>query len=135
MPITNPKAEPAAYLLFRGEGNRRTQAGPVGSASFLRGTVLHSRPNRCTLEAMMLAGTPVRDADVLELARLLRDAGFDDVAGRLEDAYDVETKVLALTIDNREAIVRALDDPPAGLTELRGVLLREHEWRVREGLA
>jgi hypothetical protein len=28
----------------------------------------------------------------------------------------------------------ALDDPPDGLEELRGVLLREHEWRVREGL-
>ena len=41
-------------------------------------------------EAMMLAGIPVRDADVLELARLLREAG--------------------------------------------GVLLQEHEWRIREGL-
>ena len=29
---------------------------------------------------------------------------------------------------------RALDDPPLGLAELRGLLLREHEWRVREGL-
>jgi hypothetical protein len=42
--------------------------------------------------------------------------------------------VLALTIDDREAILRALDDPPDSLAELRGVLLREHEWRVREGL-
>ena len=25
-------------------------------------------------------------------------------------------------------------DPPAGLEELRGVLLREHAWRQREGL-
>ena len=33
-----------------------------------------------------------------------------------------------------EAILRALDDPPAGLAELRGVLLREHEWRKRVGL-
>jgi hypothetical protein len=84
---------------------------------------------------MMLAGIPVRDADVLELARLLRDAGFDEVAERLETAYDREAKVLALTIADREAILRALDDPPDGLAELRGVLLREHEWRVRTGLA
>ena len=78
----------------------------------------------------MLAGIRVRDQDVLELARLLRDPGFDDVAAKLENGYDRETKVLALTIDDRER----LDDPPDGLAELRGVLLREHEWRVREGL-
>jgi hypothetical protein len=40
----------------------------------------------------------------------------------------------ALTIAEREQILRALDHPPDGLTELRAVLLREHEWRVREGL-
>ena len=83
---------------------------------------------------MMLAGTPVRDRDVLELAGLLRDASFDDVAERLENAYDVECKVLALTVPDREAIIRALNDPPDGLAELRGVLLREHAWRKREGL-
>jgi hypothetical protein len=27
-----------------------------------------------------------------------------------------------------------LDDCPDGLAELRGVLLREHAWRQREGL-
>jgi len=83
---------------------------------------------------MMLAGIPVADKDVLELARLLREVEFDEVAVRLEGAWDAETKVLALTIEDRERILRALDDPPAGLAELRGVLLLEHEWRVREGL-
>jgi len=82
----------------------------------------------------MLAGTPVADKDVLELARLLRSAGFEDVGERLEGAWDAETKVLALTIKDRERILRALDDPPAGLAELRGVLLREHTWRVENGL-
>ena len=82
---------------------------------------------------MMLAGIPVRDQDVLELAGNLRDAGFDDVGERLEDAY-AETKVLALTIADREATLRTLDDPPQGVAELRGVLVREHEWRAREGL-
>jgi hypothetical protein len=72
----------------------------------------------------MLAGLPVQDADVLELARLLREVGFEDTAGRLEDAYDREAKVLALTIAEREQILRALDDPPDGLAELRGVLRR-----------
>ena len=39
-----------------------------------------------------------------------------------------------MTVPEREEILRALDDPPTGLAELRGVLLVEHEWRVREGL-
>ena len=53
---------------------------------------------------------------------------------RLKGAWDAETKVLALTIEDRERILRALDDPPEGLAELRGVPIREHTWRVREGL-
>jgi hypothetical protein len=53
---------------------------------------------------------------------------------RLEHASKVETKVLALTIPEREAILRALEECPDGLAELRGALVREREWRVREGL-
>jgi hypothetical protein len=49
------------------------------------------------------------------------------------DAALVEA-VIALSIADRERILRLLDDPSAGLPELRGVLLREHEWRVRERL-
>ena len=51
----------------------------------------------------------------------------------LQNAVERET-VLALSIDDRERILRALDDPPDGLAELRAVVLRQHEWRVREGL-
>jgi hypothetical protein len=43
--------------------------------------------------------------------------------------------VVALTIEDRQRILRALERGfPDGLAELRGVLLREHEGRVREGL-
>ena len=83
---------------------------------------------------MQLAGLPVSDRDILELARLAREADFNYLAEKLETAYDRETRVLALTIDEREMIIRSLDDPPESLAELRGVLVREHEWRVREGL-
>lgn len=83
---------------------------------------------------MQLAGIPVADRDVLELARLLREAGFDATAERLQDNYDSETRVLALTILEREMILRALEDPPDGLAELRAILLLEHEGRVRDGL-
>ena len=78
-----------------------------------------------------LAGVAIRDELVLELARLVDD---DELASRLETAYGRMTKVLALTIAARELIIRALDDPPARLEELRAVLLREHVGRVRDGL-
>ena len=80
---------------------------------------------------MHLAGVPLRDELVLELARLVDD---DDLGSRLETAYGRMTKVLALTIPERETIIRALDDPPPGFEELRAVLLREHVGRVRDGL-
>ena len=66
-----------------------------------------------------------------QLARLVDD---DDLGSRLWTAYGRMTKVLALTIAERETIIRALDDPPPGLEELRAVLLREHVGRVRDGL-
>jgi hypothetical protein len=75
--------------------------------------------------------SPSRDELVLELARLVDDP---DLAGRLEDAFGRMVRVFALTIRDRETIIHALDDAPAGLEELRGLLLREHVWRKREGL-
>lgn len=70
---------------------------------------------------MMLAGIAVRDALILELARLVDDNALAD---KLEDCYRREVKVLTLDITERETIIRALEDPPAGLEELRGVLLQ-----------
>ena len=80
---------------------------------------------------MMLAGLNVPDDDVRELARLVDEP----TATMLRNGIDRETVVLALTIDDRERILRALDDRQTdALAELRGVLLTEHEWRRREGL-
>jgi hypothetical protein len=80
---------------------------------------------------MFLAGYPVPPTDVLELARLVNDP---DLADRLERAYGDNIRALALDIAERETIIRALEDPPAGLEELRAVLLQEHTLRRREGL-
>ena len=82
---------------------------------------------------MMLAGLEVRDADVLALARQLRHSGFAETAERLERAYDRETRVLALTLDERDEILRALDEAPVGLATLRGQLLRDRERWVQHG--
>ena len=83
----------------------------------------------------MLAGVPVPEAAVLELARLARGASFDGTAERLEDAWHLETKVLALTVGEREEILRALEESPDGFAELRGALVRDREWRQRIGLS
>jgi hypothetical protein len=83
---------------------------------------------------MYVAGVRVRDEDVLDLARLLYDAGFDDTAEALVVALEAEQGIVGLSIKDREAILRTLDDPPVGLSQLRGVLLTEHDWRVSEGL-
>ena len=82
---------------------------------------------------MNLAGVPVTDEAVLELARLVDDA---ELADRLETAYSRMTRVLPLTIPEREAVLDAIaEDPPAGLEELRAVLLREHTARARGEMA
>jgi hypothetical protein len=80
---------------------------------------------------VFLAGIPVPDRDVLELARLVDD---DALATRLEDCYGRGVKILGLEIDERELIIRALDDPPVGLEELRATLVAEHVGRLRDGL-
>ena len=59
----------------------------------------------------------------------------DDPAGdRLRRALDNDTRTLGLEIDEREAILAALEDPPTGLEELRATLLHEHVGRQRDGL-
>jgi hypothetical protein len=80
---------------------------------------------------MFLAGIPVPDRLVLELARLVDDEYLET---KLRSALGRDVKVLALETEERETILAALDDPPTGLEELRAVLLPEHTWRQREGL-
>ena len=53
----------------------------------------------------------------------------------LEKALALGTVVLALTIEDRERLLWALDDArPDALAEFRGVRVLEHEGRVRDGL-
>ena len=83
---------------------------------------------------MRLAGVSVHEANVAALAELLLAAGFEDTADALLVALDAGQDLAALSIDDRAAILSVLDDPPVGLAELRGMLLVEHEARVRDGL-
>lgn len=83
---------------------------------------------------MRLAGVSVREEDVADLARLLFAAGYEDTGDALLVALDAEQDLTALSVADREAILRVLDDPPMGLAELGGVLLDEREGRARDGL-
>jgi hypothetical protein len=70
---------------------------------------------------------------VLELATMLRRTDYAHTADTLEGAAVTNQSDIALTIDDRVAILSVLEDPPAGLTELRATLLQEHTWRQRAG--
>ena len=83
---------------------------------------------------MMLAGLPVTDDAVDELADLIGDAGADDLAERLECPVVDDVKLLALTLGESALMPTALEDPPPELAELRAVLLADHQWRRTEGI-
>ena len=79
---------------------------------------------------MYLAGLRIPDEDVRELIGLVDEP----TRSFLEKSLALDSEVVALTVEDRERILWALDDVRAdALAELRGVLLQEHEWRVREG--
>ena len=84
---------------------------------------------------MWLAGIPVADKAVLQLAASLREAELVDTAERLERAYDREARIVALDVPDREAILRVLEECPDELLELRATLLQERVWLQREGPA
>jgi hypothetical protein len=54
---------------------------------------------------VLLAGLPVPERLVLELAQCLRTEGLNDAAEILEEAYDDGDCIVALTISDREAIL------------------------------
>jgi hypothetical protein len=83
---------------------------------------------------VLLAGVAIQSDLVVELAEMLTHRGASETAATLLQADAEGHKDVPLTIAERETILRALDDPPAGLEELRAVLLREHTARVRDGL-
>jgi hypothetical protein len=82
---------------------------------------------------VFLAGVPVADKAVLQLARSLREAAELDTADKLERAWSAEDAEIALETDDRDAILRVLEDGPDELAELRDVLLQEHERRRAGG--
>jgi hypothetical protein len=87
--------------------------------------------SRGTFAFVYLAGLRIPDEDVRELIALVDEP----TRSLLEKSLAMEAEIVALTIEDRDRILWALDDVRTdALTELRAVLLQEHEWRAREGL-
>jgi hypothetical protein len=63
------------------------------------------------------------------LLRQLSEVVPPKVARRLDTALFYRAAVLGLTVDERKAILAALERPPAGLEDLREVLLQDAAWR------
>ena len=84
---------------------------------------------------MMLAGVPVRAEGVGGTRQhgqgVRRETTWPTGwKGTVTDGV----KLLALTLDERALMLAALKDHAAELTELRAVLLADHQWRRGEGL-
>jgi hypothetical protein len=81
---------------------------------------------------MFLAGIPIRDEFVLEVAKLVSD---QDLAAKLERAVDRDVSVLALTLEERMTILASLGEhPQPGVGDLRAALHQQLEWRRAAGL-
>jgi hypothetical protein len=85
---------------------------------------------------LVIWGIPVVPADARALvATLIADGDRDwlEAAARLDRALGDGGGLVGLTPEQRDALLGCLVDPPPGLTELRGALLRDHEHRHRQG--
>ena len=85
-------------------------------------------------DGVRMFGIPVANDDCKILVDLLMRVGrVDDLAAAatIEHGLKMEAQLIALPIDERDAILGALDDPPDGLAELRGVLERDNRDRTQ----
>ena len=63
------------------------------------------------------------------LLKQLSEVVSPTLARRLDTALFYRAAVLGLTFDERKAILAALETPPAGLEDLRAILLQDVAWR------
>jgi hypothetical protein len=78
----------------------------------------------------IVAGVRMPRDQALELAALLTRSGFDRTSRILLDAVTYGHEFVALSMDDREAMLAVLDHPPTEtLVELRTVLFDELNWR------
>lgn len=88
---------------------------------------------------LRLLGIPISDADARHLVATLLVEGTPDApaaAAKITKGVESGLYAVGLTRAERTAVLACLEDPPDGLVELRGVLMREHRgsYRARAGL-
>jgi len=71
---------------------------------------------------VILAGALVREDNVQLLADMLDG---DELATKLEQALEYKSDMVSLTAAERDRIVTVLTEPPWGLIELRGQLVKQ----------
>jgi len=76
---------------------------------------------------MVLGGAHVDDRLIPELARVVPPV----LSRKLTTAHTLRSQVVALTTNEREAILAALERPPERLGDLRNALRREVQWQPR----
>ena len=77
---------------------------------------------------MLFGGVPVEERLLRQLLQVVPPI----VARRLETALFYRAAVLGLTAPERRAILAALENPPAGLENLRATLIQDPAWRQPE---
>jgi uncharacterized protein (DUF1778 family) len=77
----------------------------------------------------IVAGTRISRQQALELAAKLARDGSDRTARVLLDAVTLDHDFVALSTDDREALLSVLDHPQDALVELRTTLFAELNWR------
>jgi hypothetical protein len=86
---------------------------------------------------LRLYGCPVAPEDArLLVATLIADGAPDamSAAEMIAKGVDRELYAVAVTPEERDAMLSVLENPPESLAELREALARDFEWRQREGL-
>ena len=76
---------------------------------------------------MRIRGVPVSHDNIRALIALLYTHGTPDdtrLAVRLIRCLDTAVELMAVNDDEVDTLIAALDDPPDGLVELRGKLMR-----------
>ena len=93
----------------------------------------HSAASKAA-DHVVIAGVRVSTADADTLVALLRLAGDQQLADRLAAATTEGTDVNQLSIDERLAIQRTLEECPGHMLELRARLLSEPQptWRQKQ---
>ena len=79
---------------------------------------------------MLVSGVAVDERLLRQLAGVVPPK----LARRLDTALFYRAAVLGLTVDERKAILAALETPPAGLEDLRAILLEDATWRHCESI-